>query len=121
MLISRNTKDLERTTNDLDEVIDPRYMRRPLLISDWKIHNRDWSKGFSEKQKNEYGPAQAYGPRAGCIHQLYIAIRIKEDNHYRHVGTITVGFKSKPDRKKVDPIMKRWASEEEGSAYVTVT
>lgn len=85
---------------------------------DWKIHNRDWSKGFSEKQKNEYGPAQAYGPRAGCFHQLYIAIRIKEDTHYRHVGTITVGFKSKPDRKKVDPIMKRWASEEEGSAYV---
>jgi hypothetical protein len=87
----------------------------------WKIHERDWSTGFIEKEKDEYGPAQAYGPRAGCLYQLYIAIRIKEDAHYRHVGTITVGFKSKPNRKnrgKVDLIMKRWANEDEGSSYV---
>lgn len=84
----------------------------------WKIHERDWTKGFAEKEKDEYGPAQAYGPRAGCVHQLYIAIRVKEDSHYRHVGTLTVGFRKKPNRKKVDPIMRRWANEEDGSDYV---
>ena len=84
----------------------------------WKIHNRDWTKGFTEKEKDEYGPAQAYGPRAGCVHQLYIAIRIRENDRYRHVGTITVGFRKKPDQKKVGAIMRRWASEDEGSDYV---
>jgi hypothetical protein len=84
----------------------------------WAIHERDWTKGFSEKEEDEYGPAQAYGPRAGCMHQLYIAIRVKEGTHYRHVGTITVGFRNKPNRAKVDPIMKRWATEDEGFDYV---
>ncbi|MGH7811321.1 MAG: hypothetical protein ACREP5_13680 [Candidatus Binatia bacterium] len=84
----------------------------------WKIHDRDWTKGFSEKEKDEYGPANAYGPRAGCMHQLYIAIRIKEGTHYRHVGTITVGFRNKPNRGKVDRIMKRWANEGAGLDYV---
>jgi hypothetical protein len=82
------------------------------------IIEKDWTEGFSEKEQDEYGPAQAYGPRAGCMHQLYIAIRIKEGPRYRHVGTITVGFRKKPDRGKVGPIMKHWAYEDEGSGYV---
>ena len=89
-----------------------------LTDRNWKIHDRDWTTGFIEKEKDQYGPAQAYGPRAGCLHQLYIAIRIKEGNRYRHVGTITVGFRNRPNRAKVDPIMKRWANEDEGSNYV---
>jgi hypothetical protein len=89
-----------------------------LTDRNWKIHDRDWTTGFIEKEKDEYGPAQAYGPRAGCLHQLYIAIRIKEGTRYRHVGTITVGFRNKPNRAKVDPIMKRWANEDGGSNYV---
>jgi hypothetical protein len=84
----------------------------------WEIHDRDWTKGFSEKERGEYGPADAYGPRAGCMHQLYIAIRVNEDGGHRHVGTITVGFRDKPNRKKVDPILERWASEDAGSNYV---
>jgi hypothetical protein len=83
-----------------------------------QIQEKDWTEGFSEKERDGYGPAQALGPRAGCMYQLYIAIRIKEDKHFKHVGTITVGFRKKPDRKKVDPIMKRWAKEDEGSDYV---
>lgn len=75
-----------------------------------KIHKRDWTKGFFEKERKEYGPAHAFGPGAGCMHQLYIAIRIKEGSGYKHVGTITVGFRKKPNRKKVDPILRRWAS-----------
>jgi hypothetical protein len=43
---------------------------------------------------------------------LYIAIRIKEDKHFKHVGTITVGFRKSPIGK-VDPAMKRWAKEDE--------
>ena len=82
------------------------------------IHDRDWTQGFSEKEKGAYGPADAYGPRAGCMHQLYIAIRINEDGGHRHVGTITAGFRNKPNRKKVDPILKSWASEDAGSNYV---
>jgi hypothetical protein len=83
-----------------------------------KIHERDWTQGFLEKEQGEHGPAQALGPRAGCMHQLYIAIRKEEGANYRHVGTITVGFRKKPNRKKVDPIMKRWAHEDKGSKYV---
>jgi hypothetical protein len=82
------------------------------------IIERDWTQGFGEKEQDEYGPAQAFGPRAGCMHQLYIAIRIKEGNYYKHVGTITVGFKKKPDRGKVDSILERWAREDKGSPYV---
>lgn len=95
-----------------------RVYEETLTDPDWEIHERDWTTGFVEKEKDEYGPAQAYGPRAGCVHQLYIAIRIKEDDHYRHVGTITVGFKNKPNRKRVDPIMEHWADETKGSKYV---
>ena len=83
-----------------------------------RIHDRDWTQGFSEKERDEYGPADAYGPRAGCMHQLYIAIKIKDERRYRNVGTITVGFRNKPNRAKVDPIIKRWASEDAGSGYV---
>ena len=83
-----------------------------------KIHEKDLTEGFSEKEQGGYGPAQALGPRAGCMHQLYIAIRIKEDNRFKHVGTITVGFRKKPNRAKVDPILKRWA-QDEGSKYVS--
>ena len=51
MLISRNTKDLERTTNDLDEVIDPRYMRRPLLIAIGKFTIGIGAKAFQRNKK----------------------------------------------------------------------
>jgi|SRR5215467_6470464 len=81
------------------------------------IHVRDWTHGFLEKDQDVWGPGQAFGPRAGCMYQLYIAIRIKEGDHYRHVGTITTGFRDKPDNK-VEDILKRWANEEQGSAYV---
>ena len=88
---------------DLDGVIDPRRTRRPLLIKQGRFR-KDWTEGFSEKEQDGYGPAQALGPRAGCMYQLYIAIKNKkEDKHHKHVGTITVGFRKKPDRKKVDP------------------
>jgi len=82
------------------------------------ILEKDWTQGFIEKEHGEYGPAQALGPRAGCMYQLYIAIRIREGSRYRHVGTITMGFRNKPGRTKVDPIMQRWAREDEGSDYV---
>ena len=45
-----------------------------------QIQEKDWTEGFSEKERDGYGPAQALGPRAGCMYQLYIAIRIKEDS-----------------------------------------
>jgi hypothetical protein len=83
----------------------------------WQIHDRDWRKGWPEKQKDGYGPGQALGPTAGCMDQLYIAIRVKEDGRYQHVGTITVSFKNKPDRKKVDDIIKHWA--DHGSDYAS--
>jgi len=79
---------------------------------DWKIHERDWTQGFTEKEKDEYGPAQALGPRSGCMYQLYIAIRVNDGPHYRHVGTITVGFRKKPNRQKVNTILKKWADED---------
>jgi hypothetical protein len=80
------------------------------------IHEKDWTQGLLEKEEDGYGPAQAFGPRAGCMYELYVAIRIKEDEHYKHVGTITVGFRTKPDRNKVDRILKHWADVE--SRYV---
>jgi len=82
------------------------------------IIEKDWTEGFAEKERDEYGPAQAFGPRAGCMHQLYIAIRIKEGKNYKHVGTITVGFRKKPDKGKVGPIIEHWAREDNGSPYV---
>jgi hypothetical protein len=75
----------------------------------WRVHDRDWSKSLSEKKEDGYGPGEAYGPSAGYMHQLFVPIRVKEKNGYRHVGTITVGFKEPPDRDKVDSIMKQWA------------
>lgn len=81
----------------------------------WDIHYRDWSTQLSEKTDNGYGPGQAYGPIKGFMHQMFIAIRVKQDGKFRHVGTITAGFKHLPDRKTVEPIMKRWA---EAGSYV---
>ncbi len=83
------------------------------------VHYRDWTTSLPEKTENGYGPGQAYGPREGFMYQLFIALRKEpKDGKHQHVGTITVGFKNKPDRKKVDPIMKHWANEDEGSDYV---
>jgi hypothetical protein len=91
--------------------------------SNGEIHSRDWCQELSEKAANGFGPGQAYGPQAGCMHQLFIAIRVKQkDGKYRHVGTITVGFKEEPDKSSmgsITKIMKKWAREEgEGSPYI---
>jgi len=74
------------------------------------IHYRDWTTELPEKTENGYGPGQAYGPREGFMYQLFIAIRITKDGKPQNIGTITVGFKNKPDRTKVDPIITHWAT-----------
>jgi len=81
------------------------------------IHYRDWRTSLPEKTENGYGPGQAYGPREGFMYQFFVAIR-KDlgEGKCQHVGTITVGFRNKPDRKRVEEVMKRWARD---SNYVT--
>ena len=97
---SNRSKVYEETVND----------------SNWGIHYRDWTTNLPEKTESGYGPGQAYGPREGFMYQLFVAIRVKlEDGKSRHVGTITVGFRGRPDRTKVERIMRDWA---EGRDYV---
>ena len=81
-----------------------------------RIIDRDWGQKLPEKSKGGYGPGDALGPKAGCMHQLFIAIRIKHDGKFRHIGTVTSGYEKQPDRKLTDPVMERWARD--GSPYV---
>lgn len=85
-----------------------------------RVHARDWSQKFSEKTENGYGPGQAYGPQANCMHQLFVALRVKQkDGKTRHFGTLTVGFEKKPNRKRVDAIMEKWAEDGDYIDYFT--
>jgi len=90
---------------------------------DWKVLERDWSQGFSEKTKSRYGPGQAYGPEAGCMYQLFVALKAKDkDGVTRHFGTLTVSFKNKPKNKdNVERIMKEWAERGDYIDYLTKT
>jgi len=81
-----------------------------------QLIKRDWGQDLPEKSEDGYGPGQALGPKAGGRYQLFIALRIKEGNRYRHPGTLTASFKKEPDLNAVGPIMQKWATD--GSNYV---
>ncbi len=90
----------------------------------WGLHERDWTLGFSEKDQDPYGPGQAYGPKGGCMSQLYIAIRVPQGDRNRHVGTITVGFKNNlndQDKIKASDIMKNGRASKEYVNYLVKT
>jgi hypothetical protein len=89
----------------------------------WGIHERDWSKVFSEKTKSPYGPGHAYGPQADCMYQLFVALRANDkEGKTRQFGTLTSAFKTKPsDKDRVDHIMKQWAGSGEYIEYLTKT
>ncbi|HXV84511.1 MAG TPA: hypothetical protein VEG60_32070 [Candidatus Binatia bacterium] len=81
-----------------------------------QIHERDWGQKLPEKSEDGYGPGQALGPKAGCRYQLFIALRIKHDSGFQHVGSLTVAFEKEPDKNAVGPVMQKWATD--GSPYV---
>jgi hypothetical protein len=58
------------------------------------------------------------GKIAGCVHQRFIAMRIRDGAQHRHVGTLTVGFIEPPDMATVGPIMKKWAQDEQNSDLI---
>lgn len=87
----------------------------------WGVHERDWCEQLREKIESGYGPTQAYGAEAGCMYQLFIALRAKDkDGVTRAFGTLTAAFLKRPSNKAaVDGIMKQWAESGEYIDYLT--
>jgi hypothetical protein len=69
---------------------------------------RDWCQDLAEKSKVGYGPAGALGPKAGCMHQLFIPLTTTEG---RRFGTFTLASQKNLNRTLVDPVMRDWATE----------
>jgi hypothetical protein len=87
----------------------------------WDVHERDWCERLREKIESGYGPTQVYGPEAGCMYQLYVALRAKDNEGVtRNFGTVTASFLKRPtNRAAVDRIMKQWAESGEYIDYLT--
>jgi hypothetical protein len=86
-----------------------------LMDPNGDTHVRDWGQDFHEKSAEGWGPADGFGLKAKCRHQVFMAVRIKHDDGFRHVATITAGFPQQPNMSAVRPIMERWARD--GSSY----
>ncbi|HEY3305528.1 MAG TPA: hypothetical protein VGL70_18550 [Candidatus Binatia bacterium] len=79
-------------------------------ISDrrWAIQNRDWCRNLAEKSMTAKGIA----PKSGVMYQKFIGILVKNGSKRRCVGTLALGFASRPSGRthsKVEKIMKSWA------------
>ena len=85
------------------------------LAAKGAIVERDWC--VSLKQKN---PKQrALVPRAGVMYQKLIGIVVQEGNVRRCVGTLNLGFSSKPvQMAEVETMMRAWTQEPSSKGLV---